>query len=54
MITIPTNASLDAYSYLYNIKQDSNFFTDSEIEGAQKVQKLQKHLYWPVTSDFKT
>ena len=40
MITNPTNVSLNAYSYLSTVKQHSDFFTDSEIEGAQKVRKF--------------
>ena len=31
----------------------SEFFTDSDIERAQKVRKLQQHIYWQGTSKFK-
>ena len=41
IITNPDNVSLEAYSYLSTLKQNSECFTDSEIEGAQKFQKLQ-------------
>ena len=53
MITNPTNVYLNAYYYLSMVKK-TEFFTNSEIEGAQKVRKLQQHLYWPGTSNFKT
>ena len=36
MINNPINVSLNAYSYLTTVKQNSDF-TDSKIEGAQKV-----------------
>ena len=44
MITNPTNFTLKAYYYLSTIKQNSEFFTGSEIEGVQKVGKLKQHL----------
>ena len=53
IITNSTNVSLNADSYLSMVKQNSDF-TDYEIEGAQKVQKLQQHLYWPGMSEFNT
>ena len=37
MITNTTNVSLNAHSYLSMVKQKFGFFTDSEVEGAQKV-----------------
>ena len=37
MIINPTIFSLNAYSCLSTVKQNSEFFTDSEIEGAHKV-----------------
>ena len=40
MITNPTNFPLNAYPYLSTVKK-LRFFTDSEIKGAQKVQKLE-------------
>ena len=40
MITNPTNVSINDYSYLSIVKQNSNFFTDSEVEGAQKSSKI--------------
>ena len=54
MITNSNNFSLNAYSCIFAVKQNSKFFTDSEIEGVRKVRKLQQHLYWPETSNFKT
>ena len=54
MINDPTSFSLNAYSYLSMVKENSYFLTDSEIEGAQKVRKLQQHLYWSAMSDFNT
>ena len=36
------------------VKQNSIIKTYSKIEGAQKVQKLQQHLYWPGMSKFET
>ena len=53
MITNPNNASVNVYSYLSALKQ--NFiFTNSEVEGAWKVRKLQQHIYWLGKSNFKT
>ena len=53
MITNPNNDFLNAYYYLSMVK-NMDFFTDSEIEGVQKVRKLQQHLYCPGTSTSKT
>ena len=39
MITNPANVSINAYSQLSTVKK-TMFFTDSEVEGAQKVRKL--------------
>ena len=44
MITDPTTFSINAYCYISTVKQNS-IFTDYEIEGAQKVQKLQQYIY---------
>ena len=54
MITNPNNVSLNAYSYLSTVKQNSGFGIDSEFEGVQKVRNLQQHLYWPGMSNFNT
>ena len=54
MINSPTNVRLNTYSYISTEKQNSECFTYSGIEGTQKVRKLLKHIYWPVTSNFKT
>ena len=54
IITNTNNAFVNHYSYLSTVKQNSDFFTDSEVEGARKVRKLQQHIYWPGTSSFKT
>ena len=53
MITNPTTIYLNIYSYLSTIFK-IGFLTDYEIEGAQKVRKLQQDLYWSGTSKFKT
>ena len=53
MITNPTNFILTP-PLTYPPKNKLWFFTDSEVEGARKVRKLQQHIYWPGTSNFKT
>ena len=54
MINNHTNIYLNAYFLIYMVKQIRVFFTDSEVEGVQRVRKLQQHLYFPLTSNFKT
>ena len=54
MITNTNNVTLNSYYYLFMVKQNSDFYTDSEIEGSQKVQRLRQHLYWLGTLKFKT
>ena len=42
MITNHNNVFVIAYSYVSIVKQKSGFFTDFEVEGARRVQKLQQ------------
>ena len=54
MITNPTNVSVNVYSYISTVFKKSDFFTDSEVDGAWKVPNMQQHIYWSGTSNFKT
>ena len=38
MVTNPINTSVNPYSFLYTVKQNSELFTDSEVEGERKIQ----------------
>ena len=53
MVTNTINTTANPYYFLSTVKQNSEFSTDSEVEGARKVQQLQQYLYWPGTSNFK-
>ena len=52
MITNNSIVSVNSFSYLSTVNE-TLIFTDSKVEGAQRVQKLQKRLYWPVTSNLR-
>ena len=53
MITNPINTSIKSYSFLSTMKKNW-IFTDSEVEGARKIQELQQQFYWTGTSNFKS
>ena len=51
MVTNPTNTYVNPYFFLSTVKQNSEFFTDSEVEEARKSQNCsniytgQEHLF---------
>ena len=40
IITNTNSVYVNAWSYISTIKQNSNFFTDFEVEGARKIREL--------------
>ena len=44
---------VNSYSFLSTVKDKNESFSTSEIQGADKVRKVQQEIGWPSTSHFK-